>query len=62
LLEGRANGLPPAISCNVALAWAATQGRRWDALDGSTLTAWLDGQHWAPRLDALFPETSATQH
>ncbi len=55
LLAGRDRGLRPAISCNLALAWAATQGRRWDALDSSGLPDWCAGTHWAPRLKALFP-------
>jgi maleate cis-trans isomerase len=55
ILAGRASGLTPAISSNLALAWAATQGRRWDALDTSTLPAWMAGTHWAPRLELLFP-------
>lgn len=53
LLAGR--GLTPAISCNLALAWAAAQRRPWDALDGADLADWRAGAHWAPRYRALFP-------
>lgn len=56
LLQGRERGLPLALSCNLALAWAATQGRRWDALDAASLPGWLDGRHWAARFQALFAE------
>jgi maleate cis-trans isomerase len=54
LLAAQAEGLMPAISCNLALVWAATQGKRWDALDSSGLGDWMRGTHWAPRLSALF--------
>jgi maleate cis-trans isomerase len=51
LLEGHKRGYPPALSCNLALAWAATQ-----ALGAAIqLPDWLSGRHWAPRLDLLFP-------
>lgn len=60
ILAGRARGGLPAISCNLALAWAATQGRRWDALDPAGLAAWLDGKHWAARLDGHFPDAIPT--
>jgi maleate cis-trans isomerase len=59
ILAGRAAGLLPAVSCNLALVWAARQGRRWDALDSDDLSDWLAGAHWAARLDALFPEAAA---
>ncbi len=59
ILAGRAEGLAPALSCNLALAWAAVQARRWDALDDGGLQGWLDGDHWAPRFDALFPRPGA---
>jgi maleate cis-trans isomerase len=58
ILAGRLRGLLPAVSCNLALVWAAHQGKRWDALDNANLAKWLAGDHWAPRLDALFPEKS----
>lgn len=56
LLMGRAEGLIPAVSCNVALMWAAAQARRWDMLEDAGINSWLTGEHWARRLDALFPE------
>lgn len=56
LLAGQDEGLSPAISCNLALAWAATQARPRDALTDADLPAWLSGAHWRARLDALFPE------
>lgn len=55
ILAGRAEGLVPAISCNLALMWAAHQARRWDALEPAGMDGWLRGDHWAPRLNALFP-------
>ena len=40
LLAGHAAGLKPAISCNVALMWAAQQFLRWDALaEAGTISA-----------------------
>ncbi len=57
LLRGYAAGLMPAISCNLALVWAATQKRRWDQLEHTDLQAWRAGTHWAPRLRTLFPTT-----
>ena len=56
LLAGYAEGLVPAVSCNLALVWAAVQKRRWDALEGD-LDAWRSGAHWAARLEALYPDT-----
>lgn len=55
ILAGRAAGLVPAVSCNLALMWAAHQGRRWDALAPADIEGWLRGNHWARRLEALFP-------
>ena len=55
LLRGHAEGLLPAISCNLALVWGAVQKRRWDQLDMGTMAPWQAGEHWAPRLEALFP-------
>ena len=54
ILAGRDEGLRPAISCNLALAWAAAQARRWDALDAADLDGWRAGRGWEPRFDALF--------
>jgi maleate isomerase len=55
LLAGRDEGLMPAISCNLALVWAAAQKRRWDALEQGDLDGWRAGDHWESRLRALFP-------
>ena len=51
LAIGRAEGLIPAISCNLALVWAACQKRRWDQLDPTGLADWQAGAHWQHRLD-----------
>ncbi len=58
LLRGYAEGLMPAVSCNLALAWAAVQKRRWDQLDLVGLNDWCAGTHWAPRLEAIFPASA----
>lgn len=55
LLAGRAAGLKPAISCNLALMWAAAQARRWDQLEDGDLAGWLCGDHWRIRLEVMFP-------
>lgn len=47
LLAGRDEGLRPAISCNLALVWAATQ-------PDTDPAGWIAGGHWAPRYRALF--------
>lgn len=53
LAEGARAGLIPAVSCNLALAWAAAQKRRWDALGPGDLPAWRAGAHWADRVAPL---------
>lgn len=55
LLKGRERGLKPAISCNLALMWAAVQGRDWQDLQEGDLPEWLAGAHWRERLNCLFP-------
>lgn len=50
LIEGHRRGLKPAMSCNLALAWAATQKKRWTDLGDGNLHAWRAGAHWASRL------------
>ena len=55
ILRGRAAGLTPAVSCNLALVWAACQGRSWEALRAEGLEDWLAGAHWAERLRLMFP-------
>lgn len=56
ILAGQANGWMPAISCNLALVWAAVQARGWQDLREGDLTGWLTGAHWARRLDLMFPQ------
>lgn len=56
LLAGVTRDLAPAVSCNVALAWAATNHRVAVAERSAALAAWRSGQHWADRLRLLFPE------
>jgi len=55
LLQGAAMGLKPAMSCNLALMWAATQGRDWRDLQEAGLADWQAGTHWNARLDMMFP-------
>lgn len=55
ILRGHQDGLTPAISCNLALVWGAVQKRRWDALEYGDLDHWRAGDHWAARLNMLFP-------
>ncbi|MEX0280790.1 MAG: hypothetical protein AB3N13_06315 [Arenibacterium sp.] len=56
LVQGHAEGLKPAVSCNLALVWAACQKKPWDALQEGNLTDWIAGTHWAARLPALLGE------
>ena len=55
LSAGYDAGLAPAVSCNLALAWAASQKRHWNDLDAADLPVWREGAHWRPRMAALFP-------
>lgn len=55
LLAGAEEGLAPAISCNVALAWAATQKARWTDLDPGGIGDWTTGRRWRDRALSLFP-------
>lgn len=55
ILAGRDDGLLPAISCNVALAWAATQLRSWDKLGADELVPWITGEAWQDRLKLMYP-------
>lgn len=57
LLVGHQRGLMPAISCNLALVWAASQSRYWSDLENMDLAGWRAGAVWGKRLDVLFPET-----
>mgnify|MGYP001823022609 CR=1 FL=1 len=54
LLIGQQENLPPAISCNLALSWAASQKRNWQDLGEGNLNAWLDTGIWAERAAAVF--------
>ncbi|MEM9107872.1 MAG: hypothetical protein AAGC96_19690 [Pseudomonadota bacterium] len=54
LLAGREEGLTPAISCNLALSWAASQKKSWRDLQDGNLSAWLDTSAWADRAAAVF--------
>lgn len=56
LAQGHAEGLKPAISCNLALAWAACQKQPWDALQEGDLRNWMAGTHWTARLSALLSQ------
>ena len=58
ILAGREEGLAPAISCNLALVWAAAQKRRWDDLGEGDLSVWRSGSHWRDRLHMLFPASA----
>jgi maleate isomerase len=49
ILKGLDDGLKPAVSCNLALAWAATQSKRLEQLDYKTFEAWRTGSHWRSR-------------
>ncbi len=60
LLAGQKRGLRPAISCNVALAWAATNHAIDPRTRDATLPHWIAGKHWAKRLRLLFPGASLT--
>jgi maleate isomerase len=44
-------GLKPAVSCNLALAWATAQARAWDNLDGKTFDSWRNAFHWRGRVN-----------
>ncbi|MFK7752323.1 MAG: hypothetical protein AB8B51_07215 [Sedimentitalea sp.] len=56
LRAGQKLGLAPAVSCNLALAWAASQSSRWDALSEAGLAEWITGASWQARFECLFPE------
>ena len=53
ILTGLDEGLMPAVSCNLALAWAASQARTWDDLDAGTFDAWQQAHHWRDRFEAM---------
>jgi len=54
ILTGLDEGLTPAVSCNLALAWAAGQALPWDTLDGETFEGWRKAAHWRRRYIGLF--------
>ena len=51
ILTGLDEGLKPAVSCNLALAWATAQARSWDNLDGKTFDSWRNAFHWRGRVN-----------
>ncbi|MBO6774730.1 MAG: aspartate/glutamate racemase family protein [Marinibacterium sp.] len=51
ILTGLGEGLKPAVSCNLALAWAAAQAQPWDDLDGKTFDSWRNASHWRGRFN-----------
>lgn len=53
LLRGHAQGLTPAISCNLALAWTATKSVTENS---GSLDEWLSGDHWRQRLQLIAGE------
>ena len=56
LLEGHRQGLMPAISCNLALVWAASQSRHWFDLEDIDLASWRTGKAWGERFEVQFPK------
>ena len=58
LLAGLDEGLKPAISCNLALAWAAVQALPWNELDYTNFEAWRNAAHWWARYNGLFGSKS----
>lgn len=54
LLIGHREGLPPAISCNLALAWACAQRKSWHQLGDGGVADWIDTATWAQRANACF--------
>jgi maleate isomerase len=42
---------PPAMSCNLCLAWRAVEALDGRAPSGTTLEPWLSGEGWTARLD-----------
>ncbi|MEM9552335.1 MAG: aspartate/glutamate racemase family protein, partial [Pseudomonadota bacterium] len=55
ILQGADEGLTPAVSCNLALVWAAVQKKPWTDLAEGSIADWCRGVHWRERLDTLFP-------
>jgi maleate cis-trans isomerase len=53
-------GAPVPLSCNLALAWAATRAGEGREPDRASLLRWVGGAHWEPRRRLLFPEPTAT--
>lgn len=60
LLVGLDEGLKPALSCNLALAWAAVQALPWNDLDHTNFEAWRNAAHWRARYNGLFGSKSAS--
>ena len=53
ILRGQDQGLIPAVSCNLALVWAAVE-RVNGSSDGKSIEDWIKGDHWSERLALLF--------
>jgi len=61
LLAGLDEGLKPAVSCNLALAWAAVQAQPWNNLDYTNFEAWRNADHWRNRYNRLFGSNATAQ-
>ncbi len=46
---------PPALSPNLALAWAAVSAVTGGPADAASLAPWIDGEAWGDRFRARFP-------
>ena len=54
LLKGKSELHTPAISCNLALVWAAVRQVGSSQSPFIGLHSWFDDPHWAKRLDLMF--------
>jgi maleate cis-trans isomerase len=59
LLAEARRDLPPAVSCNVALAWASVRAAAGAPADAASLAPWVSGVAWGARARALFPSLGA---
>ena len=55
IIAGHAEGLMPAVSCNLALVWAAVQKKAWNEVSEAGLSDWVSGKLWQARLETMFP-------
>lgn len=60
ILRGRADGLLPAVSCNLALAWSTVEAIVNPDRQGQSIVSWLDGDHWSDRLALISGATVQT--